>query len=193
MKKITLTMIGVLILCGLTIRCYFRISKSLSFPNAFPPKADQPQAEVGNPSEAMTRPSDKNLSADRQAFGGDNFGISSSQENYAKLEYDEFIEDKNIKQDVIKVVKDYIAENVKKNGYLAVQDKSSNKMKPFNVIEVFDVVSRKDDVYTVQVDVDEINGEPRWVLFFDVKDINGVVTLVGVRNGGRHLRQSSVP
>ncbi len=39
-------------------RNYPKIAKSLSFSNAFPPKADQTQAEVGNPDEAI--------------FGGDN-------------------------------------------------------------------------------------------------------------------------
>ena len=119
------------------------------------------------------------------------FGLAVSQENYVKLEYDEFLEDGNIKREVINLVKNYIAENVIKNGSLVVPDESSHKTKSYKIIEVFDVVSRKDDVYTVQVDVDEINGEPRWLLFFDVKDGNGTLTFVGVRNGGKHLRQSS--
>lgn len=119
-------------------------------------------------------------------------GVAFCQNNYAKLEYDEFIEDKDIKGDVIRIVKDYIAENVKKNGFLVIKDEPSNKIKRFKVIEIFDVVSRKGEVYTVQVDVDEVNGEPRWLLFFDVKNIDRMLKTIRVRNGGRHLRQSSV-
>ena len=60
------------------IQFFIRIPKKLSFPNAclparqaFPPKADQPQAEVGNPVEAILGPPTK-------TFGGDSFKIASS-------------------------------------------------------------------------------------------------------------------
>ena len=115
------------------------------------------------------------------------FGQTSS-----KFEYDEFITNESIKQNVLKVVKEYIGENITRNNSLVVKDDVSSKMRSYKVIQIFDVVSRKSDIYTVQVDVDEIQGEPRRLLFFDVKNKNGVLKLTSIRIGPRHLRQAEM-
>ena len=107
------------------------------------------------------------------------------------LVYDEFIENEHIKEDILKVVKDYIEGKAGNRGYLTVKGKAK-KERQFAVVEVFDVVSRKDNIYTVQVDADEISGEPRYLLFCDLEKIDGEFKLIGIRIGPRHLRQTFV-
>ena len=113
-------------------------------------------------------------------------------ENQSQFSYDEFIEDSETKEIILNVVMKYVGKGVKVNGYLVFRGDLSNRKRQFKVIEVFDVVSRKNKIYTVQVDVDEIEGEPRYLLFFDVQKTDKGFELTRVRLGGRHLRQTSV-
>lgn len=105
--------------------------------------------------------------------------------------YDEFIQGGAIKDNVLKVANEYVSEHLRNTGYLAVQDKSTNSQRKFAVVEVFDVVSRKGDVYTVQVDTDEIGGEPRYLLLLDLKQTGSEFHVWRIRINGRHLRQRS--
>ena len=82
-------------------------------------------------------------------------------ENQSQFSYDEFIDDSETRENILRVVEEYVDETVKANGHLVFRGDLSNRIRQFEVIKVFDVVSRKDNIYTVQVDVDEIEGKPK--------------------------------
>jgi hypothetical protein len=140
------------------------------------------------------------------------YGLAYNQE-YAeqnnKFVYDEFIKDKDIIEKTIQIVKDYVEKKQKEEkGYLIFEDIVSKAKRKFKLVEVFDVVSRKDDIYTVQVDVDIVSSVERnadyfksrsletkalysgyGLLFFDIENQNGNFKLIKIRFGGYHLRQ----
>jgi len=115
--------------------------------------------------------------------------IFQIQESVSPFVYDTFIEDNRIKQQILEIVTDHIKKNQKDHGNLVYEGAQSGKRREFRVVKIFDVVSLKGTVYTVQVDVDELRGNERLLLFYDVTDRNGVLELTAVRFGGQHLRQ----
>ncbi len=117
--------------------------------------------------------------------------VAQGDDGAVPLAYDEFIQDQKITAPIVYAAKGYISAQVRATGAFAVKDVSTQAERRFTIVEVFDVVSRQGDVYTVQVDADELGGEPRYLLFVDLKQIGGVWQVVGVRIGGRHLRQTS--
>ena len=104
-------------------------------------------------------------------------------------EKEELIKDPTLKNEIVKVVEDDVNASVKKNGFLLAE--VEGKKKAFILVQVFDTVSRKGDVYTVQVDVDQIGGEKMLLLFYDVKKESKTYYISGIRQGPKHLRQTS--
>ena len=115
--------------------------------------------------------------------------IFQIQESVSPFVYDTFIEDNGIKQHILKIVTTHIEKNQKDHGNLVYEGAQSGKRREFRVVKIFDVVSRKGTVYTVQVDVDEVGGKERLLFFYDVTDNNRDLELTAIRFGGQHLRQ----
>ncbi len=111
------------------------------------------------------------------------------QESAPDLQYDRFLEDGNLKRNVLEIVSAHIARKRKAHGNLVYTGNPSGKERLFSVVRIFDAVSRSGGIYTVQVDVDEIGGRERLLLFFDVADRRGRLELSAVRLGPQHLRQ----
>ncbi len=118
-------------------------------------------------------------------------GIAYCEKAGSQFADDQYIQDSKIKEKVLGVANEYVRKQLKDIGYLVAKDTSANAERRFSVVQVWDVVSRKDAVYTVQIDTDEIGGEPRYVLFLDLKEADGEFKVFGTRIGPRHLRQSS--
>jgi hypothetical protein len=112
------------------------------------------------------------------------------QETAADFDYDNFLEDGKLKHDVLKLVSSHIARNRRAHGHLVYTGNPSGRKRQFSVVQIFDVVSCKGKVYTVQADVDEIGGKERLLLFFDVTNRGNNLELRAVRLGPRHLRQA---
>ena len=103
---------------------------------------------------------------------------------------DHYIEDVKTREKILGVANEYVKGQFKDIGYLAVKDVSTHVERRFSIVQVWeDGIIKKDDVYTVQIDSDEIGGEPRYILFLDLKDVNGDYKVLGLRIGPRHLRQ----
>jgi hypothetical protein len=115
--------------------------------------------------------------------------IFQIQESVSPFVYDTFIEDNRIKQDILKIVTTHIKKNQKDHGNLVYEGAQSGKRREFRVVNIFDVVSRKGTVYTVQVDVDEVGGKERLLFFYDVTGNSRDLELTAIRFGGQHLRQ----
>jgi hypothetical protein len=115
--------------------------------------------------------------------------IFQIQESVSPFVYDTFIEDDRMKQLILKIVTTHVQKNQKDHGNLVYEGAQSGKRREFRVVKIFDVVSRKGTVYTVQVDVDEVGGKERLLLFYDVTDNNRDLELTAIRFGGQHLRQ----
>lgn len=113
-------------------------------------------------------------------------------DEYSRFLYDRFLPEGDQRNIIVKTVKDYIARNTGSGGALVLKGKESGRRWRFKLVEVFDVVSIRDATYTVQVDVDEIGGEPMHLLCFDVIESGSEYVPVRVRYGGRHMRQKSV-
>ena len=104
---------------------------------------------------------------------------------------DQDIQDSGLKAQVLSAANAYVGQQRKDLGYLVVEGTSAEPERRFAVVEVFDAVSATDGVYTVQIDADEIGGEPRYLLFLDLQETDGAFKVLGLRIGPRHLRQSS--
>ena len=104
---------------------------------------------------------------------------------------DQDIQDSGLKAQVLSAANAYVRQQLEDVGYLVIKNTSAEPERRFAVVEVFNVVSRTDDAYTVQIDADEIGGEPRHLLFLDLQEADGAFKVLGLRIGPRHLRQSS--
>jgi len=111
------------------------------------------------------------------------------QESAPNLRYDKFVEGK-LKRDVIGIVRAHIAKNRKAHGNLVYTGNPSGRKRQFSVVRIFEVVSSSGGTHTVQVDVDEIGGKERLLLFFDVIERQGRLELNAVRLGPQHRRQT---
>ena len=111
------------------------------------------------------------------------------EDEYSRFSYDRFLPEGDQRSIIVKTVKDYIARNTSSGGALVLKGKESGRRWRFRLVEVFGVVSIRDATYTVQVDVDEMGGEPMHLLFFDVVESGSEYAPVRVRYGGRHMRQ----
>ena len=120
------------------------------------------------------------------ALGHAHSELSGSQSTESQ-----YIQGSEITTRVLSAANEYVGKQLKNVGYLVARNTATNTERRFSVVEVFDVVSRNDDIYTVQIDTDEIGGEPRYILFLDLKEIGGKFEVRGMRIGPRHLRQSS--
>lgn len=107
-----------------------------------------------------------------------------------EFSYDEFIAEPELRKAAIKAVNAYINKNTTADDVLIVKGNSNASNRKFKVVSVFDVLSRKGETYTIQVDVDEIDKEPRHLLLFELKKADAGFDLTGVRYNGRHLRQT---
>ncbi len=99
------------------------------------------------------------------------------------------MEDAASKKPILDLVNAHIARNVKAHGHLVYSGVPGGRKREFTIVQVFDVVSLDEGVYTVQVDVDELRGKPRLLLFFGVIKEGGSYELKDVRLGPEHLRQ----
>jgi len=115
--------------------------------------------------------------------------IFQIQESVSPFAYDTFVEDNMMKQQILKIVTTHIEKNQKDHGNLVYEGAQSGKRREFRVVKIFDVVSRKGTVYTVQVDVDEVGGQERLLFFYDVTANNRGLEFTAIRLGGQHLRQ----
>ena len=104
----------------------------------------------------------------------------------------QYVQDSALKEKVLSIANAYVKEQLNDVGALIVKNSSTNTERRFSVVQVWDVVSKKEDVYTVQIDTDEMGGEPRYIVFLDLKEVDGTFRVFGIRIGPRHLRQSSV-
>src|SRR5262245_9330525 len=115
--------------------------------------------------------------------------IFQIQESVSPFVYDTFVEDNGMKQQILKIVAAHIQKNQKDHGNLVYEGAQSGKRREFRLVKIFDVVSRKGLVYTVQVDVDEVGGKERLLFFYDLVENNRDFELTAIRFGGQHLRQ----
>lgn len=114
------------------------------------------------------------------------------QEKSAEFTYDRFIEDKKTRDVIQSLVKNFIDNHLDAHQLLIFESVPSARLRTFRLVEVFNVVSERSGVYTSQVDLDELTDPVTFrLLFFDFVWNGEDFRLIGIRDGGQHLRQKS--
>ena len=125
-----------------------------------------------------------------------------------QLYYDEQLADSPVKHRVLTAVHEYILENTRAEHTVVSQYRDAagsmrtthsnvlvfrngESTRIFHVLQILDGVYRRGNLYTVRVDVEEINKSSRF-LFINVRDRDGQLRIQSVRDGGAHPRARPV-